>query len=427
MTKIKILCLIMCICIFGTQAYALENTMRIESDIKDDLEKTYGVNIIIPEEDGDFTNCILTLEKSFRKFPHNIIKEITDYYLKNGIVTNIVIDTTEDIEDLFSRYRVDTNTNIYINALESSLYSESCFVSEEVVMHELAHFISNYLFEIHSFQELETKFEKLNQDYENEIKDYCNLLVNIDSAYNLKDEVADLIWHAEAYPSIIRNINDGDTAIIHKKLELLGKVLEENFNSISEDTRLWLDAFPQKPNDWAKDKIVQMKNISLIPEELDGMYESYITRENFYKLVLNLLDKKIGEENLNKYFNVMKFEDRIALDPVNGRVLVDEVMYQTYPIEILNSDFFKNPEGHMSRLEVAKSLVYIGSKLGMDITEFDVIDYNDIDEIEESEKPYIYLAASKGFIKGDGISFKPYDYCTYQEAYIILMRFYNNI
>ena len=94
---------------------------------------------------------------------------------------------------------------------------------------------------------------------------------------------------------------------------------------------------------------------------------------------------------------------------------------------ILNTDSLNEPEGYMTRLEIAKLLVYIANELGMNISEFETVNYNDIEKVAENEKPYIYIAADKGFIKGDGLNFKPFDYCTYQEAYIILYRFYNSL
>ena len=428
MIKNKIICLVVCICMIGTQAYASSDTVKTE-DIKSNLEKMYGINIVIPEyENSDFLDCIQVLERSLNKFPENIIKEITDYYRKNGIATNVIIDKTENLKDLFSDARIEDTTNIYIRALESSLYSDTCFVPGEAVIHEIGYFISNYLFETYDFGQLKTEFEKLNKGYKYGTwsSEHSNIFVSKHSATSFEDEISDLIWYAEAHPSVLRNIKGGDTAIIHKKIKLLASVLEQNFESISQETKLWIDAVPQQPDNWAKDTINEMQKLSLLPEEFTGVYESYIVREDFYKLVTNLLHKKIGEKNFKKYFGQMKFEERLAIDPVNGKVFVnDEVSRQEYPVEILNSEFFNNPEGYMTRLEIVKALIYIGSKLGMDITDYTTIDFQDITEVEEIERPYIYLASSKGFLQGDGLNIKPHDYCTYQETYIILMRFYN--
>ena len=156
-----------------------------------------------------------------------------------------------------------------------------------------------------------------------------------------------------------------------------------------------------------------------------------------------MLHKKISEDNLNEFFHIADYEEHIALDPVNGEIVVDDVMnytyyynllcnnndilYQAYNMGIINSESFKEPDGYMTRLEIAKVLVYVGNELGMNLSDYEIIDYDDIDNVTENEKTYIYMAAGKGFLKGDGLSFKPFDYCTYQEAYIILLRFYKLI
>jgi hypothetical protein len=211
----------------------------------------------------------------------------------------------------------------------------------------------------------------------------------------------------------------------------------------TENTKLWLDAIPQAPQDWAKDTITEMKNQSLIPEEFNGLYEAYIKRGDFYKLVLNMLYIKVGEDELNKYFNLTDYEEHVALDPLKGEVYVADGMnytsyynflanssnalYEAYQMGILNTDSFYEPDEYMTRLEIAKLLAYISNELGMNISEFKTVNFNDIGQVAEDEKPYIYIAADKGFIKGDGLNFKPFDYCTYQEAYLILNRFYNSL
>ncbi len=445
----RILCLVISISMFGNLAFGFSGIKKnTEIDIKNNIEKTYGINIILPENSDckSFNDSILMLEKNIVKFPDNIIKEITDYYSSNGITTNVILDKTENIKDLFSISINDENSvNIYIKTLKSSLYTESSFTSEEAIVHEIGHFISDYMFKTYNFDKLKVEFDKLNVGYEygSWEEGYYKVFVNKHSAASFKDEVADLIWYAESHPSVLRNINDGESAIIHQKLSLLADAFNEAFNSISENTKLWLNAIPQNSQSWAKDTIDEMKNSSFIPEEFDGLYEAYITREDFYKLILNMLEQKIGEDNLNTYFNLMDYEEHVALDPVNGEIFVDDgidyssdysllcnnnkILYQAYRMGILNSESSKETEGYMTRLEIAKTLVYIGNELGMDISNYEIKDYDDIVDVNENEKPYIYIAASKGFLKGDGSNFKPFDYCTYQEAYIILMRFYNLI
>jgi len=261
--------------------------------------------------------------------------------------------------------------------------------------------------------------------------------------YSFEDEMAHIIWYAEANPSILRNINVRDSAVIYAKLKLLAAELDKVFNSVSVNSKLWLDAIPQVPQDWAKDTIADMKEKSLIPEEFNGLYEAYISREDFYKLILNMLHMKFGENHLNNYFNITDYEEHLALDPVKGKIYVADGMNYTsyyeflinssnalneaYQMGILSMDSINELEGHMSRLEVAKLLVYIANLLDVNISDYKTVNYIDIDKVLENEKPFIYITAGKGLIKGDGLNYKPFEYCTYQEAYIIINRLYNSL
>ena len=446
MIKIKrIVWLAIAVIMMGYQAYGIDlSPVDNEDTIKNKIEKTYGINIIIPDDD-DYTEFINILEKNIKKFPDNIIKEITDYYLNKGLVTKVILDKTEVIEDFFSVSGIDENTvNIYIKALESSLYSESCYASEQAVLHEFSHFISHYVFEIYDLKELEKEFRKLDADYAKGVwNEKYKEFVNNNSALSFEVEVAHLIWYAEANPSILRNINGGDIAVIHSKLRLLAAEFDKIFSSISLDTKLWLDAIPQTPQDWAKDKIADMKEKSLIPEEFNGLYDAYIYRGDFYKLILNMLHVKFGETYLNNYFDIKDYEEHLALDPVKGEVFVADgvnytsyynflknngsALYEAYKMGILSMDSLYEPEGYISRLEIARLLAYIVNELGINISDYETVDYIDIDQIAENEKPFICIAAGKGYIKGDGLNFKPFDYCTYQEAYIIINRLYNSL
>lgn len=445
----RIFCLVICISMFGVLAFAYSDTENSEElCIKNNIENTYGLNIIVPKDSDykNFSDSISILEKSIKKFPDNMIKEITDYYSNNGIRTNIILDETENIKDLFPISINDEKTvNIYIKILKSSLFADSSFASEDTVVHEIAHFVSDYMFKTYDMNKLKDEFNKLNAGfpYGTWGDGYCKVYVNKHSAIDFKEEVADLIWYAKSHPLILRNINNGEDTIIHEKLRLLADAFNEGFNSVSENTNLWLNAIPQNPQPWAKDIIADMKDASLIPEEFNGLYDAHITREDFYKLILNILHQKIGEDNLNNYFHVMDYEEHVALDPVNGEIFVDDgmnyssyysllcnnkkILYQAYNMGILSTESFKEPDGYMTRLEISKILVYIGNELGINFSDYKIVNYNDIESVDENEKPYIYIIADKGILKGDGLNFKPFDYCTYQEAYIILMRFYNLI
>jgi len=418
-----------------------------EADIKSNIEEKYGINIIIALEDEglDYKECMLVLEHSLRRFPEGEIKEITDFYSRNGISTNVIINKAEIVKDLFSEYNMtDHSANVYLNALPSSLYSDSCVASEESLAHELGHFVSEYIFKTYGYEKLKADFENLNEGYEYGLwrDDYSNAFIRKHSAASFDEEVADLIWYTEVHPEALRNISGGEYEIIHEKIEFLAEVIDQCFDSITEETRLWMESVPQKPDEWAEDSIAFMKNASLIPEKFDGMYDAYITREDFYTVIFNIIESKLGEENFNKSFNIAKQEEHVILDPVKGEIFMDdgmsymftdgllcnnkELIYEAYQMGLTNQDGLElSQESYMTRLEIAKFFNYLGNELGMDISDYNTVYYDDISDVNESEIPFIYYAASIGILKGDGTSFKPYDNCTYQEAYIMIVRFYN--
>ena len=52
---------------------------------------------------------------------------------------------------------------------------------------------------------------------------------------------------------------------------------------------------------------------------------------------------------------------------------------------ILNTDSFYEPDEYMTRLEIAKLLAYISNELGMNISEFKTVNFNDIEQVAENE------------------------------------------
>jgi len=445
----RMIIVILCFFMLNSQAYGFTKIMEPlnESDIKTNIEEKYGLNVIINEEDegSDYKECLLVLERSLRRFPEGVIKEITNFYKENGISTNVIINETEIIMDLFSEYTLTSDAaNLHINALQSSLYSDSCIASEDSIFHELGHFASDYLYKVYGYEKLNADFKNFNNGYEYGLwgDNYGNVFINRHSAMSFSDEVADLIWYTEVHPESLRNISGGKKEIIHEKVEFLADVFDQCFYSITEDTRLWMEAVPKKPDDWADELICAMKSESLIPEKFEGMYDAYITRENFYTVVLNIIEKKLGEQAFNKSFNIEVQEEHVILDPVRGEIFVDdgishvftdvllcsnkELIYETYQMGLINYDGMElPPEGYITRLEIAKLITYICNEVGMDISDYDVVNYDDISTVKDLEKSFIYFAVSKEILSGDGNSFKPYDYCTYQEAYIMLMKLYN--
>jgi hypothetical protein len=430
----------------NSPAYGFAETIEPldESEIKTNIEEEYGIKIIYSQDDKniDYMDCMLVLERSLRRFPEGVIKEITDYYSQMGIETNVVINKTEKIADLFSEYVLaDKSATVYINALQNSMYNDECVASEESTVYEISHLISDYMYEIYGHERMKNDFLNFNSGFQYGNWEECSdVFINKHSAMSFEDEVADLIWYTEVHPELLRTLDSDEKEIIHKKIEYLAEVFDECFDSVSENTRLWMEAVPQEPDKWALETVTQLKNASLIPDEFDGIYDAYITKENFYTLIMNVMESKLGADEQKSSLNMYMQEEYVSLDPVKGEIFMNdgmyvpyssllcsnkEVIYKAYQMGFLGHDGIAEPDSYMTRLEAAKMFAYIANEQGMDISDYEVINYNDLNDVKDQDKTFIYYAATKGILKGYGYNFNPYGYCTYQETYIMLMRLYN--
>lgn len=433
----KVLLITLILCLFGAVAFGMEYN----------LEEEYGINIMLSDskDNTSYDEAILVISRGLGRFPEGTIKEVTEYNLSRGIKTNVILSKTEKIGDIYSEYMLnDTSANIFINTMKSGLYFDSNAASEQVFIHEMSHYISDYLFEVYGYDEIKSEFEKINNGckYGTWQNGYDKLFANKHSANSFEDEVSDLMWYSVAYPDKLRNINDGNYTLIHKKLEYLFFVIDQSFTSVKDGSLVGHESLPQKPAAWAMDTIKAMEEASLIPEEFKGIYNSNITKEDFYIIALNIIEKKLGEENFDKSFEIMNNEEFVSIDPIKGEIFVDnnadceflksiafnenqERLHEAYQMGLIDEGWMLNSNEYINRLEVAKLFYYIASELGEDITDYKILNYDDLENIKTEEKTFIYFSAGKNLLEGEGNSFKPNDYLTYQEAYQILMRLYS--
>lgn len=418
-------------------------------EIQKSIEEKYGLNVILPENINNYINideCMAVVENGLDRFPDGVIKEITDSYLNKGIKTNIIIKKAENnLMEKSATYRKTNSTvNITINILSNNFYGTSEVVSLDGIMLELSHFICDYLYDVYGYSELELGINRLNLGYEYGTwgSGYDKVYINQNSSTNLTEDISDIIWYAESYPEKILSISSGKKEVIHKKIEFLAQVMDKSFESVTVQTKLWLDAIPSTPDEWAKDDINKMVNIGLIPKDFEGKYESYISREDFITLALNIVKSRIGEDKFYQHFELVKPQKSLIINPMNGEIIVDDAIsnifydinlcknkediYEAYKIGLvsdLNGGKF-NPEANITRLEAAKISTSICEKFGIETTNYDEVDFDDMSELSEVEKPYIYFVISKGILKGYDNKVMPYNYCTYQEAFIMLNRAY---
>ena len=438
--------------ILPTYAYSFTDTgykpeIRV---IQQEIKREYGINIVLPNEDEDFVNiekCLAIIEKGLSRFPKGLLKEITNIYLKDKIETNIIINMAEQNSfEIPAEYRMeDKSADITIYLMSNNYYDSCEVVSLDGIIHELGHFICDYLFNYYGYESLSKEFGKLSAGYEygNWGEGYDKVFVNRNSANNLANDITDLIWVAESHPEKLRKLSKKE--IIHNKIEFLADLFDKSFESINEETKLWHDAIPDSPDLWALDTIEYMENKGLIPEEFEGKYDSYITREDFYILSLNLIKTKLGEEEFYNYFNISENKKGLNIDPVNGHIIVDDEIfdeyysinlcdnkkdiYEAYKIGLINdlNESRFNPEENITRLEAIKLSAYICEKFGINIVDYEEVNFTDSTLLNDYEKLFVYFAVNNGIILGDGNKLMPYKYCTYQEAFILMERVYELI
>jgi hypothetical protein len=418
-----------------------------ELEIQKNIKEEYGLNIIMTQNSNKYINiseCMSDVDISLSRFPEGLIKEITDSYNNKGITTNLIINKTENnlMEQPAFYEKTSSSVNITINILTNNFYGTSDVVSLDGIMLEVSHLICDYLYDVYGYGELETGFNKLNLGYEYGTwgTGYDKVYINQNSSTNLTEDISDLILYAENYPEKILNIGAGKKEIIHEKIEYLSSVMDESFESVTTQTKLWLNTIPSSPDDWAKSDIDQMVNIGLVPKDFEGKYESYISREDFCTLALNIVKLRIGEDEFYQHFELTKPWKNLTINPVNGEIIVDDAIsnifydidlcenkeniYEAYKIGLINGiDGGKfDPEEPITRLEAAKISASICEKFGIEITGYDSACFDDMSELSELEKPYIYFVINKGIVKGYDNKLMPYNYCTYQEAFIMLNR-----
>ncbi|MBP1926189.1 hypothetical protein J2Z76_002053 [Sedimentibacter acidaminivorans] len=449
----KIICIALIISLITSFVHAFSFTNGIVRptvfEIQKSIEEKYGLNIILPQNSNKYINieeCMTVVESSLNRFPDGVIKEITDSYLNKGIKTNLVINKTDNnlIESPATYRRTNSSVNITINILTNNFYGASDVVSLDGIMFEISHFICDYLFDVYGYDNLELGFNKLNLGYEYGTwgLGYDKVFINQSSATNLSEDISDLIWYAENYPEKVLNVSLGKKETIHNKVEFLAQVMDICFESVTPQTKLWLDSIPGSPDVWAENDINKMFEVGLIPKDFLGMYESYISREDFCTLALNLVKLKIGEDKFYQHFEISKPQKSLVINPVNGEIIIDDIIsdvfydinlcknkddiYEAYKIGLI-SDFEGNkfnPEAQITRLEAAKISTAICEKFGIEISEYDLSHFDDMTDLSELEKPYIYFAVSRGILRGYSNKIMPNEYCTYQEAYIMLNRVY---
>ena len=180
---------------------------------------------------------------------------------------------------------------------------------------------------------------------------------------------------------------------------------------------------PQDP--WAVPSIQEAASRSLLPYELTGNYNAYISREYFCKLIGNFIAVTAGYSSIENYmiYNDLPYDTGAFADCV-GR---DSSICILYALGIVNGKggVYFDPEGVITREEAAKLVTETAARFTFIRTSYK-LKYADKKDISPWAEYYIRWVTDKGVMSGvDSTHFAPKDYYTQQQAIATITRLYN--
>lgn len=180
---------------------------------------------------------------------------------------------------------------------------------------------------------------------------------------------------------------------------------------------------PQDP--WAVAPIQEAAARSLLPYELTGNYNAYISREYFCKLLGNFIAVTAGYSSIENYmiYNGLPYDIGAFADCV-GR---DSSICILYALGIVNGKggAYFDPEGVITREEAAKLVTETASRFRYVGTNYQ-LKYADRKQISDWALFYVRWVTEQGIMGGvDSSNFAPKDYYTQQQAIATITRLYN--
>lgn len=165
---------------------------------------------------------------------------------------------------------------------------------------------------------------------------------------------------------------------------------------------------------WAYPEVKSAINVDIIPENMQNMFKSNITREEFAVLIMKMLDKKIKLDEGVQTEN--PFKDTANIDVVRANKLG--------LINGIGNGLFA-PYSNITREDAATIL-----KRAIDIlsinSENKIANFNDKNKISSYAKDAVNVVHSLGIMKGvSNNNFAPKDFYSREQAMITIFRLYN--
>ncbi|MFC0212446.1 WG repeat-containing protein [Paenibacillus chartarius] len=183
------------------------------------------------------------------------------------------------------------------------------------------------------------------------------------------------------------------------------------------------------PSDWAKPEVEKAFSLNLIPDEMKSGYISNISRADFSKLVVHLLEVKTG-----KSFATLLTEKNKKLDSSAFTDTSDPDILAAYSLGIVGGkgDGVFDPDGDITRQEAAVMLARTANILGI-TSKSNVLSFADNDDVASWAKESIAAVTSiqdktnQSPVMGStgNNNFSPKASYTKQQAIITMKRLFN--
>ncbi|MDQ8737617.1 S-layer homology domain-containing protein [Paenibacillus sp. LHD-38] len=174
-----------------------------------------------------------------------------------------------------------------------------------------------------------------------------------------------------------------------------------------------------QPDTWAKAEVDAAIAADLVPTELQGSYKQKITRADFAKIIIRLLEVKTGQ-TIDEILvgNEVSLSDNPFTDTNIKEVIAANLM------GIVNGkgNGIFDPSGSITRQEAAVMLANTAEVLGYDVVA-DASAFTDNKTIASWAKPSVDFVFTYGVMNGTGNNtFSPKGTYTRQQAYMTIVR-----
>jgi alpha-tubulin suppressor-like RCC1 family protein len=178
------------------------------------------------------------------------------------------------------------------------------------------------------------------------------------------------------------------------------------------------------PAPWALQEVNEAIEKGLVPSELQSDYTKPITRKEFSKLVVTMIEKKTGK-SIESHIKEkgLSMPDQSPFTDVD-----DHYVSAAYSLSIVNgigNNMFA-PDKTINRQEAAKMLTSTARALGYE-TDAPMPVFDDGAAIDKWAVPYIGYMVEIGIMKGSNNRFDPKGTYVRQMAFITMNRIFNNL